>query len=316
MPDLSLSFLLTLTLTPALPFLTVRSARRCAPFLQSFQRQCNLWGFERLLHGSEKGGYCHPDGFFCRGKRELVSKMVRRKIKRRPNVEGNEEATPASSLILPPQVLAASVMTGTTLVPQQRRPSMVSCSSSQNSVDVFQQPPMVSTGYYEVPASPGTYYGNSSVGTASLTASPAVTDRAEGLYLPPPPPPTVTQEAAVASEPDALFMEGLSAFFEDGADISIVSEEGVRHPTASVPPTTAPSVPAPLPPPPAIQDMEAHKLQPKQQPQHKRRLSLELFVASRQQDSEGVILDLLTGSDSLQRSLEMELMCEVKQPQL
>jgi hypothetical protein len=250
--------------------------------------------------------------------------MIRRKIKRRPStmedgVNGNEATSASSSMPQPSQVMAVQ---SSQHHPQQRRPSMVSCSSSQNSVDVFVQPPSVApitlpkTGYYEVPASPSmvSYYGtNSSVGTASLTTSPASDLASEGLYLPPPPPPPTNtnqqQEIAAASEPDALFMEGLSAFFEDGADISIVSEEGVGVPHG---------VPVP-PPPPAMhgtyQQQQQHRLQPKHQ-QHQRRLSLELFVASRELNSEGIILDLLTGSDSLQKSLEMELMCPVAQPRV
>jgi len=45
----------------------------------SFQRQLNLYGFQRLTHGPDKGAYFH----FCfvRGKQSLVHGMVRRKVK-------------------------------------------------------------------------------------------------------------------------------------------------------------------------------------------------------------------------------------------
>lgn len=46
---------------------------------KSFQRQLNMWGFERLLAGAEKGGYQHE--FFVRGKPSLCRHMKRLKIK-------------------------------------------------------------------------------------------------------------------------------------------------------------------------------------------------------------------------------------------
>lgn len=46
---------------------------------KSFQRQCNIWGFERILQGPHKGGYTHVD--FIRGKTNLCSRMKRQKIK-------------------------------------------------------------------------------------------------------------------------------------------------------------------------------------------------------------------------------------------
>ena len=273
---------------------------------KSFQRQCNLWGFERLLHGNEKGGYCHPDGFFFKGNRELVNKMVRRKIKRRPSVAGGD------ATVVEPHV---GMMTTNGQVAPQRRPSLVSCgsnSSSQNiacaAVDIFGQPPLILPSQYQdqQPQSPSLYYPNSQA--SSLTTSPMVS---EGLYLPPPPSaPASTHSAqapqvAEAEQPDALFMEGLSAFFEDG-EISIVSEESA---SASAAVAAAPA------PPLATQDAascsqvpSSHRLEPK------RRLSLELFVASRQPDSQELIMDLVSGSDALQKSLEMELMCEVAPP--
>lgn len=45
----------------------------------SFQRQLNLYGFQRFAHGLDKGAYFHP--CFVRNQRNLVRQMVRRKIK-------------------------------------------------------------------------------------------------------------------------------------------------------------------------------------------------------------------------------------------
>mmetsp|Transcript_106394 Transcript_106394/g.307905 ORF Transcript_106394/g.307905 Transcript_106394/m.307905 type:complete len:331 (-) Transcript_106394:124-1116(-) len=45
----------------------------------SFQRQLNLYGFNRLSHGKDKGAYYHV--CFVRGQRNLCRNMVRQKIK-------------------------------------------------------------------------------------------------------------------------------------------------------------------------------------------------------------------------------------------
>lgn len=47
---------------------------------KSFQRQLNLWSFERLSAGPDKGGYSHPN-FFIRDKRCKIYNMQRQKIK-------------------------------------------------------------------------------------------------------------------------------------------------------------------------------------------------------------------------------------------
>jgi hypothetical protein len=47
---------------------------------KSFQRQLNLWGFERNTKECvEKGAYCHP--LFIRGRRDQCQEMARQKIK-------------------------------------------------------------------------------------------------------------------------------------------------------------------------------------------------------------------------------------------
>ena len=47
--------------------------------LTSFQRQLNLYGFERLTRGDDAGAYYHE--LFLRGREFLVSRMVRTKVK-------------------------------------------------------------------------------------------------------------------------------------------------------------------------------------------------------------------------------------------
>jgi hypothetical protein len=61
---------------------------------KSFQRQCNIWGFERWLHGPDKGGYWHTN--LVRGKAHLCSKMKRQKIK--GNIGGNTATTETSTI--------------------------------------------------------------------------------------------------------------------------------------------------------------------------------------------------------------------------
>jgi hypothetical protein len=46
---------------------------------KSFQRQLNIWGFQRIIQGSDKGGYTHLN--FLRGKPSLCRHMRRQKIK-------------------------------------------------------------------------------------------------------------------------------------------------------------------------------------------------------------------------------------------
>ena len=46
---------------------------------KSFQRQLNVWCFERIKQDSNKGAYTHPH--FERGQHDLCHRMVRRKIK-------------------------------------------------------------------------------------------------------------------------------------------------------------------------------------------------------------------------------------------
>ena len=61
---------------------------------KSFQRQCNIWGFERWLHGPHKGGYFHPD--LVRGEAQLCAKMKRQKIKGAAGATTIASTAPAS----------------------------------------------------------------------------------------------------------------------------------------------------------------------------------------------------------------------------
>jgi hypothetical protein len=279
---------------------------------KSFQRQCNLWGYERILHGPEKGGYEHPDGFFVRGYPSLVNKMVRRKIKRPSSVD-RTDATHASSSSLeaiitpdPVQVtVAPSVLPPEDYIAAaQRRPSVVSCSSGNNSVVVttaFQSQGNYNAESSAVTVAPVTplvtsYYGSSAETTPCVDDDG---DDPEGLYLPPSPASSQQDEnfEDVAAG-DTLFFEGLSAFFEDDDQASCTLP--LFHMAPSVPQLHPPQY---LPPTIAAHRQQQHRLEPK------RRLSVELFVASRQPNSNERFLDLLSDSDSLQKSLEMELKC-------
>ena len=46
---------------------------------KSFQRQLNLWGFERFQHGPDKGAYYHP--LFVKGNRDCCSLLTRVRLK-------------------------------------------------------------------------------------------------------------------------------------------------------------------------------------------------------------------------------------------
>ena len=56
---------------------------------KSFQRQLNMWGFERILDGPGKAGYEHPAGYFVRGEASLCTRMTRHKKKSKAKASRN-----------------------------------------------------------------------------------------------------------------------------------------------------------------------------------------------------------------------------------
>jgi hypothetical protein len=70
---------------------------------KSFQRQLNIWGFERILYGQDKGGYRHAN--FVRGKQSLCRHIIRQKIKGTSKTSSGRPRSPTQSgqsLIPPP----------------------------------------------------------------------------------------------------------------------------------------------------------------------------------------------------------------------
>lgn len=269
-----------------------------------------MWSFERILNGPEKGGYEHPEGYFLRGNPSLVTKMIRRKIKRGSSLDTNGTSGRDMDLTQAPTIVPAAGVGGAL----ERRPSIVSCSSHQSGRVVSgnttghenivivgnPQPPQ---DYYTTmvpPASPlGTSYHSSSVETTPSSMPrkclyPSHPSSFESEDL--------TSNDAATAACDTLFLEGLSVFFEDEGT-STVSDSAMPPPTSAI---HIGETPLPF-------NNQQNACHPPQQLQPKRRLSMDLFVASRQQNSNEIILDLLTGSDTLQKSLEMELMCPLSQ---
>ena len=65
---------------------------------KSFQRQLNLWGFERnTKESNEKGSYFHP--LFLRGRRDLCQEMARHKVKGNDGKKGSDKKqSPTTSI--------------------------------------------------------------------------------------------------------------------------------------------------------------------------------------------------------------------------
>lgn len=64
---------------------------------KSFQRQLNLWGFERILHGDWKGGYYHND--FVKERPSLCQLLTRQKVKRKSRTRTVSPSTSIESLV-------------------------------------------------------------------------------------------------------------------------------------------------------------------------------------------------------------------------
>jgi HSF-type DNA-binding len=76
--------------------------------LPSFQRQLNLYGFQRLTKGPDKGGYYHE--LFLRGKIFLAERIRRMRIKGNGvRAKSNPEAEPNFQL-MPPVTVSSRVL--------------------------------------------------------------------------------------------------------------------------------------------------------------------------------------------------------------
>lgn len=68
--------------------------------LTSFQRQLNLYGFNRLYSGSDKGSYYHE--LFLRGRPHLCKRMIRMRIKGNGTKAGSNPRTEPNFYRMPP----------------------------------------------------------------------------------------------------------------------------------------------------------------------------------------------------------------------
>mmetsp|Transcript_9527 Transcript_9527/g.16652 ORF Transcript_9527/g.16652 Transcript_9527/m.16652 type:complete len:200 (+) Transcript_9527:1021-1620(+) len=192
-----------------------------------------------------------------------------------------------------------------------RRPSIVSCSSNSiNSNNITNN----------IHASPTSMTSKrpSSPLVAAIESVEEMLNLPTDLYLPPPPSQQHQQPAQaprqaeavatqaydeIADENDEELLEGLSVFLEDrestGTGVAMATTAPTMYPAPSSTSALATGATVMMPPP--------------LLPRPKRRFSVELFTGTRQpplsQDEE--LLDLLTGTDELQESLERELMCRV-----
>mmetsp|Transcript_5391 Transcript_5391/g.13544 ORF Transcript_5391/g.13544 Transcript_5391/m.13544 type:complete len:349 (-) Transcript_5391:110-1156(-) len=69
---------------------------------KSFQRQLNLWRFERILTGADKGAYHHPN--FLQQRPSLCSRLKRRGHKKVQPTEPTRMTMPGKAVSLPSQV--------------------------------------------------------------------------------------------------------------------------------------------------------------------------------------------------------------------
>ena len=95
---------------------------------KSFQRQLNLWGFERVQNGPDKGSYFHP--LFVRGKRESCQHLSRVRLKgagEKVTQQGSIDKSESKFSPCPPSVSSTAAetisTTGPTTFPVTLNPS-------------------------------------------------------------------------------------------------------------------------------------------------------------------------------------------------
>jgi hypothetical protein len=235
---------------------------------KSFQRQCNIWGFERLLTGPHKGGYTHVN--LVRGKTNLCSRMKRQKIKGNGIIEAGT-------------VAVAVTGTTTSAVKNNRRTfstrsisitSLCSCSSN-NSVSIV---PARSISPSFVPVVEGRNYNSPQFSLASTIRSTADLKTLENYInlpelvhsVPVSPVSDVKTVTEVAPQTgDSIDFEGQNFFFIHDVDFAATTSYSSN-------------------------DEEFFNQQ--QVPRHSRRLSLDLFAASRLESDEPLI-EMLRAAD-------------------
>jgi HSF-type DNA-binding len=253
---------------------------------KSFQRQCNIWGFERLLQGPHKGGYTHVD--FIRGKNNLCSRMKRQKIK------GSTGIGPSVTV---GRGLSNSINNNNNRIASAatRSISLASYHSSNDSVtdaarsispsstSSLTMPIVEARNYYSPDLSSSTTKSVSQESLMTLKNNNNVPDLVHTVpvsplpesnamdadtssYEPPPPPPQTG---------DSVIFEGQNFFFIHDAEFAATTnyiDDEPRGCAAS----------------------------------HRRRLSLDLFAASRLGD-DNYLVDMLIASDSTSPSAQYAL---------
>ena len=113
---------------------------------RSFERQLNMWHFDRIQQGPNRGAFIHP--YFVRGRKALCSKMSRHL---KDNQWKNGNSMPQSSKCLPPltslsfvkeEILPVNTIDTSTMTKFQSESSWSSIESALNEAQaVFDGPP-------------------------------------------------------------------------------------------------------------------------------------------------------------------------------